>query len=371
VATSEEEAAKEPAVRVSPKQNLKLPMPMSPLRKPEELEIPAWQIPSAPIGKTPSPAVPREKENSPTPAVEEGVLQTPVVEQVVPQGEKPGEVLLDAAVESQLPEVFQPPQQPLEWTASEADTSLIVYQRICRAIQDVSASKIDVLAGLKTESERLALVALARDDREAQQQFWEARFRAIQRMGEIFTELNRPLPPREETGRFTSGVTVTAIGGEYGDSTVGNIDVACGEEREAGEKFKADVAKQAGISLRTARRYQQLAGPSEPESRKAVREASEQYFAEKRQKAQLPTAKELLKVVEKAAGVEPEPEPEPTALQKRADAFLRWMRRMAAKPDQYDALFFAQCALESDQEALAVLNKFCRDLQARLRERFK
>ena len=79
VATSEEEAAKEPAVRVSPKQNLKLPLPLAPLQ-PKPAEISLLQLPPAPIGRGSTSPAAVHQEKAPT--TEEEALPVPV-EQVV------------------------------------------------------------------------------------------------------------------------------------------------------------------------------------------------------------------------------------------------------------------------------------------------
>ncbi len=140
-------------------------------------------------------------------------------------------------------------------------------------------------------------------------------------MGEIFGELKRPPSPRDETGRFTSGPTENCTGAEYREE----------------EKFKTDVAKEAGISLDTAERYTRLAGP--PQHRQAVKAATEEYFAAKRQKTQLPTAKGLLKVVEKASGVEAAPLLRPQPAPSRH--FLALLKDFRDHSDNYDARAFA------------------------------
>jgi hypothetical protein len=216
----------------------------------------------------------------------------------------------------------------LEWTASAPDASLIVFQRICHAIE--TASELDVLSGLKTASERLALAALVKDDLEARQRFSEARVRAMQRMGEVFGELKRPSSPRNETGKFTSEPTENRNAAEHGEEG----------------KFKVDVAKEVGLSLDTMERYQALAGP--PECRETVKAATEEYFAAKRQKTQLPTAKGLLQVVGIASGVEAAPPPQRAPTRP----FMLLLEHFAKHVDDYDPRAFA-----NDEKLVAVYRR--------------
>jgi hypothetical protein len=245
-------------------------------------------------------------------------VQTPSIEALPPPplGEKD-----EVAAENQPPSAPEDlptvelitAEEPRSLEVAEVeptDARLVVYQRICRAIQE--ACKLDTVLGLKLQAERHALAALLSDDRKAQQEFCEARLKAIQRAGEIIADFEKQALIHDDAGKFIAAEII-------GDSGESRQDIG-GKSVDA-KKSKTEILKQNGLGLRTANRYERLAGPPKPEIREAVKIVTENYFAEKREEGKLPTIKGLLKVVEETVGIAPKP---------KSSAAERSVRRLLA-----------------------------------------
>jgi hypothetical protein len=242
------------------------------------------------------------------------------------------------------------------------DARLVVFQRICRAIQE--ASKLDTVLGLKLQAERHALAALLRDDRKAQQEFCEARLRAIQRAGEIIADFEKQALIHDDAGKFIAAEII----GESGQS---RQDIG-GKSVDA-KKSKTEILKQNGLGLRTANRYERLAGPPKPEIREAVKIATENYFAEKREEEKLPTIKGLLEVVEETVGIVPKPKS--SAAERSVRRLLALTRNFIAPEGGFNEEFLkAQKITERDLkdyptfvECLRVFHPYAKSkLQSRL-----
>jgi hypothetical protein len=151
--------------------------------------------------------------------------------------------------------------------ASKADTRLMAFQYICDEIQ--RATTLPEALALKAYSERLELQSLIDQDKAAQRCYAKAQLSAMQKAGEIISDSQKQPSVRDRSGKFTAPV-------EQSDNRLATDD-----QSVEGQKSKAKVLQQHGMALRTAARYERLAGPPKPEVRQAVRKASEDYFAER------------------------------------------------------------------------------------------
>jgi hypothetical protein len=84
-----------------------------------------------------------------------------------------------------------------------------------------------------------------RDDKATETRFAEIKLRAVIKIGELSRELDKHQ------------------GFDIPDTDDGNV------------KTKTEVLEQAGINLRTAERYEELAGPREEQAQQAIRAAAE------------------------------------------------------------------------------------------------
>jgi hypothetical protein len=133
---------------------------------------------------------------------------------------------------------------------------LVLYDQMRVAISQCAA--VDEAAGIKDQATRLEAYARVRDDAEAQRQFAEIRLRACIRIGEISRDLPKGKP-----------------GPKRGSSKLNDTDVA--------QFDKEDVLQRSGIQIRTAERYEELAGPKEEQAEAIIGAATDAYFAEQQQ----------------------------------------------------------------------------------------
>jgi hypothetical protein len=254
-------------------------------------------------------------------------------------------------------EAFSAEAPSLALAASEPDRRLIIFHHLCDEIR--KATTLPEVLSLKADSERLGLESLIDQDKEAQRRYAKARLQAMQRAGEIIADLHKQAQIHDRAGKFTAAEIIDEL--EEDRSAIDGKSVEV-------QKSKTEILKQNGIPLRTANRYEQLAGPPQPEIREAVQKASEQYFSDRLENKKMPKADELLKVVEAISGIQSKPKV--ISVKRRARAFLRWMRNLRDKTEEYDGALFADYAEQSDEKTFVAVKDFYRKFYARFRERF-
>jgi hypothetical protein len=252
--------------------------------------------------------------------------------------------------------------------ASEPDKRLAVFRHICEEIR--KATTLPEALSIKAQAENMALQSLLSDDRETQRRYAAVRLAAMQKIGELIGELETQPLVHDRAGKFTAIPVVdeseeyrSAIGGQSGQNHMGTG----GNSAEA-KKTKGAILKEHRISVRTALRYQTLAGSPKPEIRQAVKKASAEYFSDRLQNSKTPKANELLEVVAAASGLPLKPTLTP--MQKRAYAFLRWVRKIGKEPDQYIGAGLADYAKPTDEQSIAELRKILAEFEARFKQRF-
>ncbi len=114
-------------------------------------------------------------------------------------------------------------------------------------------------ADIKDKAAALQAYARQRDDRGLEVWTSEIKLRASVRIGELVRELDSHQGERTDLAEPDA---------EPSDSTV--------------QKSKEDAIADAGLNPRTARRYQELAGPKEEQAQAAGKAAAENYFAKAR-----------------------------------------------------------------------------------------
>jgi hypothetical protein len=142
------------------------------------------------------------------------------------------------------------------------DSEMVLYNQMCLAIAQCAA--VDEVAGIKDRAEQLQAYAKVRDNAEAERQFAEIKLRASIRIGELSRDLPHGKP-----------------GPKPGKNQLSDNDVA--------QFDKENVLETAGIGIRTAERYEELAGRREEQAQKVATNAAELYFAEQKQNEQTPT----------------------------------------------------------------------------------
>jgi hypothetical protein len=253
----------------------------------------------------------------------------------------------------------------LALTASEPDRRLAVFQHICEEIRRATSLPQALL--IKAQAENMQLGALLNGDKEARRRYAAARLAAVQRIGELLGDLEKASLGHDEMGRFIVSEKPSPTSFPSVVSRDGTDFSAVASQPEV-RKSKSVILKENGISTSTANRYERLAGPSKPEIREAVHRASDQYFSEQLEKGEMPKGGELLEVVETASGLPSTPTLTP--MQKRACAFLRWVRKIGKELDQYRGAGLADYAKQTDAQSIAELRKILTEFDARFRERF-
>ena len=115
-------------------------------------------------------------------------------------------------------------------------------------------ARIDEAADIRDKATALQAYARQRDDRELDVWTSEIKLRASVRIGELVRELD-------------------SHQGERTDKELNDSSVA---------KSKLQDIKEAGLTPRTAQRYQELAGPKDEQAQAAGKAAAENYFAKAR-----------------------------------------------------------------------------------------
>jgi hypothetical protein len=209
-------------------------------------------------------------------------------------------------------------QRAVEHSTSDerGDRRLVIFQHICAEIR--RATTLPEALSIKALTENLKLQSLLEQDKEAQRRYAAARLAAMQKVGEIISDLEKQTPVHDDTGRFDTPKTP---------------DLPSVESRS-----KTAILKENRISLSTANRYEKLAGPPEPKIRKAVHQASEEYFSDRLEQGQMPKAGELLEVVETVTGTGPKPKKEPSP----SKHFMMLLADFEAHPDNYNPENFAK-----------------------------
>jgi hypothetical protein len=129
--------------------------------------------------------------------------------------------------------------------------SLTLYDSMRAAVEQ--CRQIDEVAEMRDKATALAAYARQRDDKELDVWMSEIRLRACMRIGELSRELEKARP-NQGHGNVTADGSMT----------------------------KTETLQEAGVSLRTAERYEQLVGPPEQQAEDIVSAAAENYFAKSR-----------------------------------------------------------------------------------------
>lgn len=162
--------------------------------------------------------------------------------------------------------------QHVELTAAngQSEAGLRLYSEMRLSVERCAA--IDEAADLRNKAQKLEYYARIREDKATEVRFAEIRLRAITRIGELSRDL--------EKGSGRPSKTIP-------DTDVRNLT-------------KAETLSDVGINERTARRYEELAGPKEEQAEKAVEAAQDLYYARQREAKEPPTMKGLLSSVDEA-----------------------------------------------------------------------
>jgi hypothetical protein len=137
-----------------------------------------------------------------------------------------------------------------EFELVEPTPKLVLYDRMRLAVHE--CVRVDEAKKIKDQAEALAHYAKQRDDHELTKWMSEIRLRATAQIGKISRELEKAERKRDEHGHL----------------------IATADHQVSKEK----TLDKAGISMRTANRYEQLAAPDE-QLAPAVESALENYFA--------------------------------------------------------------------------------------------
>ena len=164
-------------------------------------------------------------------------------------------------------------------------SALVRYEDMRVAVEQ--CARIDEAADLRDKAAALQAYARQRDDRDLDVWMSEIKLRASVRIGELVRELDKAQP---------------GPAAEIGDSTVA-------------QPSKLDAVAAAGLTPRTAQRYQELAGPREEQAQKAAHAGAENYFAAARASRTPATMEGLRGAVKDAvvATVGPKPTRPPSA----------------------------------------------------------
>lgn len=152
-------------------------------------------------------------------------------------------------VEAPQPEYLESTPPPPAYSEPGGTTmnSLVLYDAMRLAI--ARCFEVDEAAGIKNKAAQLEAYARVRDDAESQQRFAEIRVRACLKIGELSRELE--VSEQAKGGRHDNGDAPT----------------------------KTETLAKAGVNIRTAERYEELAGGKEKQAQKVASAATEAYFA--------------------------------------------------------------------------------------------
>ena len=197
-------------------------------------------------------------------------------------------------------------------------SALIRYEHMRVVVEQ--CARIDEASDLRDKAAALQAYARQRDDRDLDVWMSEIKLRASVRIGELVRELD------SQQGART----------ELPDSTVG--------------KSKTEAIEAAGLTERTAQRYQELAGPREEQAQAAAKAGAENYFAQARADKKPATMEGLRGAVKDAVtatvGPRQAPAPRKAAQPPEADtsflSFYSALRPLGERP--YDAEALAAAA---------------------------
>lgn len=178
-------------------------------------------------------------------------------------------------------------------------TQLVQYEAMRIAVEQ--CARIDEAAEIKDQAKLLEAYARQRDDRELEVWMAEIKLRASIRIGELVQELERERGARTDLEHCASD----------------------------GTKSKADAIRDAGLSTRTAYRYEQLAGSRDSQAQIAGKAAAECYFAAARADREPATMDGLRSAIKGAitATLGPaiaRPPRQPLPIVPLDDAFIDW-----------------------------------------------
>ncbi len=165
---------------------------------------------------------------------------------------------------------------------------VVRYEAMRVAVEQ--CARIDEAADIRDKAAALAAYARQRDDAELAVWTQEIKLRASVRIGELVRELDT-----QERART-----------DLHDSTVGQT--------------KTEAVEAAGLTPRTAQRYQELAGPREEQAHKAAHTAAELHYAQARADKRPATMEGLRAAVKQAVQAvvgKPEALPLPTPAEAR------------------------------------------------------
>jgi hypothetical protein len=185
-----------------------------------------------------------------------------------------------------------------EFEVVEPTTHLVLYDRMRLAVEQ--CAKVDEAKEIRDKAAALAHYAKQCDDSELDLWMSEIKLRAIAQIAKLTREL--------EKGKPGPDPKIGASGGEYPDKT---------------QQILA-----AGLKLRTAERYEQLAAPTE-ELKPVFEAATEAYFQEQKSNGELATFEGLHGAIKKAAG-DKLPQPQRAPSKAKIDRDSSWIEFIGA-----------------------------------------
>jgi hypothetical protein len=124
-------------------------------------------------------------------------------------------------------------------------SELVLYDGMRLAIS--KCAEVDEAAAIKNRAAQLEAYARVRDDAESQRKFAEIRLRACQRIGVLSAELEKAKNQHDA--------------------------------RDSDVASKTETLTKAGVNIRTAERYEELAGGREQQAQDIALAAADSYFA--------------------------------------------------------------------------------------------